>query len=140
MAAGNPFYDTWVNRLTLDGLLRTDDLDHPHATAVSLLNGGAIDSAAGAAIGFTTPALKPRRYLAAPLRLILTLTNLNGMAYRIDFGEAKLRTAVRSTCTRAMSITPTMRGSRWSIRARASTTRGRTSRCWASVVRGWRRR
>ena len=89
-AAGNPFYQTWVNGLTLDGMLQTSDLDPPGATPVSLLDGGAIDQAAAGAIAFTRPALKPRRWLAEPLRLIVTLTNLNGIAYRIGFGEVTL--------------------------------------------------
>ena len=89
-AALNPFYNTWVNALTLADMLKTSDLDADGATAVSLLNGAAIDSAAKAATGFTAPSLKPRGYVAAPLRLILTLTNLSGIAYRIDFGQTTL--------------------------------------------------
>ena len=89
-AAGNPFYDTWINQLTLDGMLRTDDLDAPGATAVSLLNGNVIDSTAVKLLAFSTPALKPRPYLSQPLRLILTLTNLNGMSYRIGLNDVKL--------------------------------------------------
>jgi hypothetical protein len=89
-AAGNPFYDTWVNRLTLDDMLKTGDLDAPNATAVSLLNGAVIDDAASRATGFTADNLRARTWLANPLRLILTLTNLNGIAYRIDFGSVTL--------------------------------------------------
>lgn len=87
LAAGNPFYDTWINGLTLDGMLTTGDLDAAGTTAVSLLNGTVIDVAAGKATSFTMPEPKPRSYLAQPLRLILTLTNLNGIAYQINFGE-----------------------------------------------------
>jgi len=90
IAAGNPFYDTWINQLSLDPMLRTDDLDVPGATAVSFLNGNVIDRAAAGVTTFSTPALKPRRYLAEPLRLILTLTNLNGIAYRIGFNDVQL--------------------------------------------------
>jgi len=90
VAAGNPFYDTWINRLTLDGLLKTYDLDAAGATAVSLLDGTAIDAAASNLVGFAAQTQKPRSYLANPLRLMLTLTNLNGIAYRIDFGSVKL--------------------------------------------------
>lgn len=90
VAAGNPFYDTWINRLTLDGMLKTDDLNASGATAVSLLNGTVIDAAASNLVAFTAQTQKPRSYLANPLRLILTLTNLNGIAYRIDFGSIGL--------------------------------------------------
>lgn len=96
-AAGNPFYNTWVNALTLDGMLTTSDLDTPNATPVSLLNGDVIKAAAAGATGFAPvgpdgkPAYKPRPWVAAPLRLILTLTNLNGIAYRIgNFGDVQL--------------------------------------------------
>jgi hypothetical protein len=85
-AASNPFYDIWVNRLDLAGMLELDDLA-AGAKPVSMLNGTAIDAAAAAATGFTgQPRETARPYLASPLRLILTLTNLNGIAYRIDFG------------------------------------------------------
>jgi len=89
-AAGNPFYDTWIDQLTLSGMLGTDDLDAPGATAVSLLNGTVIDSAAAKLLSFATPALKPRPYLGQPLRLILTLTNLNGIPYCIGFNDVNL--------------------------------------------------
>ena len=90
IAARNPFYDTWINRLTLDGMLKTDDLAASGAKPVSLLDGTVIDEAAQNLIAFTAPTQKPRPYLAQPLRLILTLTNLNGIAYRIDFSSALL--------------------------------------------------
>lgn len=90
-AAGNPFYDTWINRLALAGMLQTDDLDAAGAAAVSLLNGNAIDDAAASLIAFQTATPRSRPYLAKPLRLILTLTNLNGIAYRIGgFGQVRL--------------------------------------------------
>lgn len=90
VAATNPFYDTWVNRLTLDGMLLTEDLDAPNSTPVSLLNGKAIDRAAAALIAFTGAEAPPRPWLAQPLRLILTVTNLNGIPYLIDFGSVAL--------------------------------------------------
>ena len=65
LAAGNPFYDTLINGLTLDGMLTTGDLDAAGTTAVSLLNGTVIDVAAGKATSFTMPEPKPRSYLAA---------------------------------------------------------------------------
>ena len=91
-AALNPFYDTWINELTLADMLNTDDLDASGSTAPSLLNGRIIDRAADKLTSFQAgqPKAKPRPYLAAPLRLILTLTNLNGVAYRITFGSVTL--------------------------------------------------
>ncbi|MGH7152657.1 MAG: hypothetical protein ACREF3_01915, partial [Acetobacteraceae bacterium] len=85
IAAGNPFYDTWVNRLTLADMLTTDDLT-AGAPPISALNGKVIDRAANYLVSGNFGAWKPRSYIAQPLRLILTLTNLNGIPYRIDFG------------------------------------------------------
>ncbi len=87
-AALNPFYNTWVNNLNLADMLRTDDLDSSGGGASSILNGHAIDTAAAGAVAFTgTARATPRPWLSQPLRLVLTLTNLNGIPYRIDFGS-----------------------------------------------------
>ncbi len=85
IAAQNPFYDTWVNQLNLARMLQTDDLAAADAKVVSLLDGGAIDDAANKVVAFTGGPARP--WLAQPLRLFLTLTNLNGMPYQIQFGE-----------------------------------------------------
>lgn len=91
LAASNPFYDTWINRLTLDQMLLTDDLSQPHAAPVSLLNGRVVDRATEKLVSFTGDQVQPRSWLARPLRLILTLTNLNGIPYRIDFGGVPIQ-------------------------------------------------
>ena len=91
IAAQNPFYDVWVNRLNLADMLTTTDLDRPGSTITSLLNSDPVDAAAGASVAFTgVPLGTPRSWLATPLRLFLTLTNLDGMPYRIDFGSMTL--------------------------------------------------
>jgi hypothetical protein len=82
---GNPFYEVWVKKLNLQQFLTTDDLKS--GAVASLLNGRPIDAAAAYLESFTGPAPKPRQWLAQPLRLILTLTNLRGIAYRTDFGQ-----------------------------------------------------
>jgi predicted acylesterase/phospholipase RssA len=90
-AQQNPFYDVWVNHLNLADMLTVTDLDKPGATITSLLNGDAVDAAAAKVVAFTgAEKPKPRVWLAAPLRLFLTLTNLIGMPYRIDFGSMTL--------------------------------------------------
>jgi hypothetical protein len=90
-AAQNPFYDIWVNRLDLKAMLTTGDLDAPGATITSLLNSQPLDALATAVVNYTaTPLLPPRPWLANPLRLFLTLTNLNGMPYSLEFGSMKL--------------------------------------------------
>lgn len=80
--SGNPFYDTWVRDLTLERFLATRDTD---GDLISILNGQAIDDGADNIIGFGAgrPA-KQRPWLGTPLRLILTLTNLAGVPYRLD--------------------------------------------------------
>jgi hypothetical protein len=83
---GNPFYDIWVNQLTLDGFLGTVDLKS--GPPISLLDGTAIDRAAKTIETYPTdPTIKERSrpYLADPLRIILTLTNLRGVPYVTDF-------------------------------------------------------
>jgi predicted acylesterase/phospholipase RssA len=85
-AAQNPFYDIWINHLDLADMLSTSDLAADGATIVSVLNAQPLDAAAAAAIAFTGGKRPARTWLADPLRIFLTLTNLNGMPYRLDFG------------------------------------------------------
>jgi hypothetical protein len=83
--SGNLFYDTWVRDLSLDGLLGTDDL--ARGKVASLLDGAVIDAAAAKIESFANENPRPARpYLADPLRLILTLTNMRGVPYRTNFG------------------------------------------------------
>ncbi|HEY0419155.1 MAG TPA: patatin-like phospholipase family protein [Acetobacteraceae bacterium] len=79
---GNPFYDTWVNELNLSGFLETGDIGK---TLGSALNGAPIDRAATGIVNFTAP-LRPRNWVAAPLGVIVTVTNLRGIPYRTDLG------------------------------------------------------
>jgi hypothetical protein len=78
--SGNPFYDTWIRDLTLDRFLATSDIE---SELISILNGRAIDEGAAKIVAFAGPP-KPRPWIAAPLRLIMTLTNLAGVPYRLD--------------------------------------------------------
>jgi hypothetical protein len=81
----NPFYETWVRDLTLSGFLGTDDLANG---LTSILDSDPIDRTLAKLIAFTGhgPLNRPRQWLAEPLRLILTLTNLRGMPYLLPFG------------------------------------------------------
>ncbi len=82
--SGNPFYDVWVKKVSLDGLLGTRDLgDGP---VLSLLDGSVIDDLAGFIAHFSPGPAGKRGYLADPLRLILTLTNMRGIPYRTQLG------------------------------------------------------
>ena len=79
---GNPFYDTWIKTLTLDRFLNTSDIGKE---VTSLLNGAAIDAGARNIIEFSGKGPQRRSWVAGPLRIILTLTNLRGVPFRLDF-------------------------------------------------------
>jgi hypothetical protein len=83
---GNPFYDIWIKTLTLDRFLETGDIGKE---VVSLLNGAAIDAGAQTIIDFTGTGGRARSWVAAPLRVILTLTNLRGVPFKLPFGEGR---------------------------------------------------
>jgi len=83
---GNPLYDLWVNDLSLNGFLTTSDIAQKRF--VSLLNGATIDAAADAGVAFTAPNWRPRSWIADPLRVILTLTNLFGIPYLTKLSAA----------------------------------------------------
>jgi hypothetical protein len=86
---GNPFYNVWINRLRLKGFLDTSDIDG--GSLVSLLNGKPIDEGATYIAGFgNAKSQPPRSYVANPLRLILTVTNLRGIPYKTPFGDGSL--------------------------------------------------
>ena len=99
-ATGNPFYDTWVDTLTLDGFLATDDLGHQ---LVSLLNGAPIDTGKRGIAQFPGKGVRqtPRPWVAAPLGVILTLSNLRGVPYRLGFpGELEESYVDHADCIR----------------------------------------
>ncbi|SHF65565.1 Patatin-like phospholipase [Kaistia soli DSM 19436] len=91
---GNPFYDAWVgpNSVTIDKLLSGASARSPGVT--SLVDTAAIERAIQSLIGFegkplpSSPdgATPPQRgYLADPLRLVVTMSNLIGTPYRVGF-------------------------------------------------------
>jgi hypothetical protein len=82
--SGNPFYDIWINTLRLDRFLDTSDIGNE---LKSLFNGQPIDDGASAIVRFTPGQTKARDWVAAPLSIILTLTNLRGVPYRTTFGD-----------------------------------------------------
>ena len=91
-STGNPFYDVWVNKLDVTGMLTTDDLSNNKPPA-SVLNVAPIDDAGKILVQFVghplgelgsgTPVI--RRWLDPTLSIFLTMTNLRGLPYKIDF-------------------------------------------------------
>jgi hypothetical protein len=88
-ASTNPFYDVWVNRLDIKGMLETGDM--AGGTMPSLLNVAPLNEAAQSIVEYKGDPLgshgtpKIRRWLDDTLTLFVTLTNLRGMPYRIAF-------------------------------------------------------
>jgi hypothetical protein len=91
-STGNLFYDVWVNQLDVAGMLSTGDLNN-NQPLLSVLNVVPIDNAGKMLIQFVghplgeagsnTPAT--RRWLDSTLSMFLTMTNLRGLPYKIDF-------------------------------------------------------
>jgi predicted acylesterase/phospholipase RssA len=77
----NRFYESWVNKIDIRELLKTDDLRHA-PPVVSLLDSNVIDEIASFALTPGVPA--PRPYVSANLTLFLSLTNLRGIPYSLN--------------------------------------------------------
>jgi hypothetical protein len=102
----NPFFATWVmgvdvlegvdpvSGAKMPGLLTPGRRDGDIATTPSLLNCDMIDTLADGAIIGGAPkganAIRTRAWLANPLEVRLTTTNLNGVPYSISFGGSDL--------------------------------------------------
>lgn len=90
-APGNPFWQLWVEQLDIEAMLGARDLEDPAALAASVLDGWAIEQAGSLLLdwGPGTPGVSaletPRAWLADPFRVLVTLTNLRGVPYGIDF-------------------------------------------------------
>jgi hypothetical protein len=84
--AKNPFFDLWVNSIDIQSLLATSDLNG--ATIPSLVCGNALDAAAKKGLDFVGGPPPYRDYLVNPLPIIVTLTNVAGIPYKMDFTGA----------------------------------------------------
>jgi hypothetical protein len=79
----NRFYESWVNKIDIRELLKTDDLNHA-PPVVSLLDSTIINQIASFAL---TPSGQPppsRPYISPNLALFLSLTNLRGIPYSLN--------------------------------------------------------
>jgi hypothetical protein len=91
--ADNPFYDLWVNRLDIRGMLDTDDIGKTTTlgTLPSVLNSGPVAAAAASALASHGPPPagrdfpQTRRYFSDPLPVALSVANLNGVPFCYRF-------------------------------------------------------
>ena len=89
---GNLFYDVWVNKLDISGMLSTEDLSG-NKPPPSVLNVAPIDNAGKMLVQFVGHPLGEtgsgtpitRRWLDPTLSIFLTMTNLRGLSYKVDF-------------------------------------------------------
>ena len=86
----NPFWRVLVEELDIAPMLDPSDLAAPGSAPVSLLAGAAIEAAGGVVLGWpggdAEPRPRRRAWLADPFRVVLALTNLRGVPYRIGLG------------------------------------------------------
>lgn len=87
-AINNPFYHVWVESLDIKDMLSNDDLERD-GNIQSLLNSNCRFKAGEYVANFpqTTLPKKRRSYVAEPLTAFLTLTNLRGIPYTVDWGN-----------------------------------------------------
>jgi predicted acylesterase/phospholipase RssA len=79
----NRFYESWVNKIDIHQLLKTDDLK-PNAPVESLLDSTIISQIASYALTPNVPLSPPRPYVSPNLTLFLSLTNLRGVPYSLN--------------------------------------------------------
>jgi hypothetical protein len=79
----NPLYKPWVLDIDISKLLGSKDFDKVRDRVVSLLDSTALMDIATTAINFKGRD-RSRPYLANPLKLLLTVTNLRGIPYALN--------------------------------------------------------
>ena len=79
----NRFYESWVNRIDIEELLKTDDIKKSRSV-VSLLDSAIISTIAEYALTLKAPRQTPRGYVSPHLTLFLSLTNLGGIPYSLN--------------------------------------------------------
>jgi hypothetical protein len=89
---GNPFFDIWVNKLDIFSLLELGDIKDSMVLK-SLLNSSPLDEAGQYLVDFQpgkfplVKTMESRRWVDDLLTVFLTLTNLRGIPYKLDFGN-----------------------------------------------------
>lgn len=87
----NNLYRSWVNTIDINALLGVEDFDaDPGSPAQSLLDSTILNKIASEAFAFEAPAKTlSRSYVADPLHVILTVTNLRGVPYPVTFTNSQ---------------------------------------------------
>jgi len=80
----NDLYSAWVEQIDIRPLLGDRDLSGSQRTVTSLLDSSILEEIAQSAVDFS-PRDEKRAYVADPLHLLLTVTNLRGVPYDITF-------------------------------------------------------
>lgn len=80
----NKLYSAWVDQVDISKLLQANDLKDSDNKVTSLLDSTVLDEIADATIRFNAAGTRPD-YIADMLHLYLTVTNLQGVPYDIQF-------------------------------------------------------
>src|SRR4051794_16150941 len=84
----NNLYRSWVNMIDIDPLLDVGDLADPAARPHSLLDSTILTQIADQALAFeNAEARMARPYIADPLHVFLSVTNLRGVPYPVNFSN-----------------------------------------------------
>jgi len=86
-AAVNRLYDCWVQRIDVEPLLGTADLEKNPDVVRSLLDCTRIEEIADVVLRPETARQKTRLWVSKKLALYLTLTSLRGIPYSVDFSN-----------------------------------------------------
>jgi hypothetical protein len=78
----NKFYESWVNRIDIQWLLQTTDLQ-PGQPVISLLDSNILDQIADYALA-PTPVGRNPAYISDALTLLLTVTNVRGVPFSLN--------------------------------------------------------
>lgn len=87
-AAKNPFYRPWVQQIDISALLGTEDIKSRRME--SLLDCTVLQRIADDVVSYTGPSVDSavRLWLKDPFQLTLTLTNLRGVPFKVEFSGA----------------------------------------------------
>lgn len=84
----NKLYSAWVEQIGITPLLSDRDRSDPDQSVNSLLDSTVLDEIADDVLDFA-PTTELKKYVGDPLHLLLTVTNLKGVPYDIDFEGSK---------------------------------------------------